>query len=138
MSFKLDARLAADTIEVTEWPLCKVLLMNDANYPWLILVPVLSNIRELYELSTEQRQQFNKESDHLGQSLMDLFSGTKLNVAALGNVVSQLHIHHVVRFKTDVAWPSPVWGARPPKPYANEALEVCLARLGPLKNASFC
>lgn len=113
--FTLDSRLEADTIPIASWPLCELRMMNDAQYPWLILVPRVTGATELYDLSHAQRQQLDRESILLSQHLMRSFSGDKLNVAALGNVVSQLHIHHIVRFKTDPAWPAPVWGKLPVK-----------------------
>ena len=84
--------------------------MNDANYPWVILVPRVKGATELYHLDQAQRAQLDLESIFLSQTLMTAYQGKKLNTAALGNVVSQLHIHHVVRFDTDVAWPGPIWG----------------------------
>ncbi len=122
--FKLDERLQADTVHLASWPLCEVLLMNDCHYPWVILVPRIAGIRELYELDAAQRQQLDCESTALGRGMMQAFSGEKLNVAALGNVVSQLHIHHVVRFSDDAAWPAPIWGKHPPKPYDDEGLKA--------------
>lgn len=111
--FQLDARLKADTHQLAAWPLCEVLMMNDAHYPWFILVPRVAAVTELYQLSQSERQQLDRESVYLGQTLMQLFQGDKLNIAALGNVVAQLHIHHIVRFQNDPAWPSPVWGKHP-------------------------
>jgi len=129
--FELHPRLAADTRVLRQWPLCTVLLMNDARYPWCILVPRRSGIREIYELSTDDQQQLLRESSALGRALMHTFSGTKLNVAALGNVVPQLHVHHVVRFEHDAAWPGPVWGRHPPEPYDDEARRTFVERLSP-------
>jgi len=127
VNFTLDERLAGDTEFLVDWPLCRVLLMNDQQYPWCILVPrVMSDnddvMKELYELSDDQRAQFDLESVFLSKTLMQYFQGEKLNIAALGNVVSQLHIHHVVRFKNDIAWPAPIWGRHSVKPYDDAAL----------------
>ncbi|WOI36181.1 HIT domain-containing protein [Alteromonas sp. CI.11.F.A3] len=110
--FKLDTRLEADTIFIHDLPLCRVLLMNDSQFPWLILVPRVDGVTEIIELSDEQQQQFLKESAQVSRSLQTQFSPDKLNIAALGNVVSQLHIHHVARYKSDIAWPKPIWGAQ--------------------------
>jgi diadenosine tetraphosphate (Ap4A) HIT family hydrolase len=132
--FRLDPTLAADTLTIAHWPLCNVLLMNEALYPWLILVPRRQGVRELYELSREDRHLWLEESLALGHWLMEEFNGDKLNVAALGNVVAQLHIHHVVRFRTDPAWPGPVWGQHPRKPYSPDALAEMKQRLLPLQN----
>ena len=109
--FKLDARLEADTF-IHDLPLCRVLLMNDSQFPWLILVPRVDGVTEIIELSEAQQQQFLSESAQVSRLLQSQFSPDKLNVAALGNVVSQLHIHHVARYKSDIAWPKPIWGAQ--------------------------
>lgn len=121
--YELDARLAADTVKIGEWPLCEVLLMNDSQFPWLILVPKLAELRELAELNDEQSQQLLAESRLCQQVMMELFSPYKMNVAALGNVVEQLHIHHIARQLDDVAWPAPVWGRQPVKAYSSDALD---------------
>ncbi len=123
-NFILDKQLAADTHHLASWPLCEVRLMDDAQYPWLILVPRLADVREIYQLDESQRKQLDAESVYLGKAMMTLFGGDKLNVAALGNVVSQLHIHHVVRFQGDAAWPAPVWGKLPVQAYDSEALKA--------------
>lgn len=128
-TFTLHEQLAKDTLWVTDLTLCQVLLMNDANYPWLILVPQVPNIREVYELTSEQRQQLWKDSDRVSRVLVQLFSPEKLNIAALGNVVPQLHIHHIVRYKNDKAWPAPVWGKVPAKPYELDELSERLKQL---------
>lgn len=115
--FTLHPQLAKDCFVLGDWPLCRMLLMNDASYPWLILVPRRNGIREVHELEDADRRLLWDESAALSRALMAAFKGDKLNVAALGNVVPQLHVHHVVRFKTDPAWPAPVWGRLPPQPY---------------------
>lgn len=120
MSFELAPELKRDCIELADWPLCKVLLMNDSQYPWLILVPRIDNVKEIIDLSESQQQLFWSESAKLSRVLNDVFRPDKLNVAALGNMVPQLHIHHIARFKNDVAWPKPVWGLFPSVPYQNE------------------
>jgi diadenosine tetraphosphate (Ap4A) HIT family hydrolase len=97
--------------------------MNDRNYPWYILVPDRSDIREVYQLTIDDRHQLLVESCLLSEFLMEEFDGDKLNVAALGNQVPQLHLHHVVRYETDPAWPAPVWGRQPPLPYTDDALD---------------
>lgn len=120
--FELDSRLRNDTHFVADLPLCKLLLMNDCQFPWLILVPRVAQARELYRLSDAQQQQYLHESSVVCRALEQLCQPEKLNVAALGNVVAQLHIHHVARFSTDCAWPAPVWGKQPTIPYcASEA-----------------
>ena len=127
--FEMDARLEADTFPVAQWPLCDVRLMNDAQYPWLILVPRVVGARELYDLSDAQRRQLDLESILLSRTLMAVFKGDKLNVAALGNVVGQLHIHHVVRFESDPSWPAPVWGKLPPQAMSDHLKSERLAKL---------
>lgn len=118
MSFELHPQLAADTTLIGDLPLCRLLLMNDRQYPWTILVPRQEGLREIHQLSETDLQQFWRESVQLSRALMTLFEGDKLNVAALGNMVPQLHVHHIVRFASDPAWPAPVWGRLPTQPYA--------------------
>ncbi|CAA7617631.1 Histidine triad (HIT) protein [Magnetospirillum sp. LM-5] len=115
--FELHPRLTADTIPVTDWPLCRVMLMRDANYPWLVLVPRRHGVTEIHELDQSDRQTLIEEIAAASQRLQNLTQAYKINVAALGNVVPQLHIHVIARFTTDPAWPAPVWGKVPAKPY---------------------
>ena len=107
--FKLHPRLVKDTYAVANLNLCKLLLMNDSNYPWFILVPCIKNISELFELTKVDRQSLNNEVDELSRRLSLYFNAKKMNVAAMGNIVPQLHVHVIVRKKTDAAWPNPVW-----------------------------
>lgn len=125
--FSLHPQLAADTAVIGDWPLCRVLLMNDASYPWIILVPRRQDAREIFQLSTADQIQLLKESSMLAEELAKAYSADKLNIAALGNMVPQLHVHHVVRFKTDAAWPKPVWGFQPAVQYSDDELEMRLA-----------
>jgi diadenosine tetraphosphate (Ap4A) HIT family hydrolase len=127
--FELHPRLEADTVEVTRLALCRVLLLKDANYPWLVLVPARPEIREIHELSPKDRAILIEEMANASQHLQNLFKADKINVAALGNVVPQLHIHIIARFTTDAAWPKPVWGVVPAKEYEPSALEERLALL---------
>lgn len=115
--FALNERLAADTFEVCELKLCKVLLMNDTSYPWLILVPRLENLREFTDLTVENQTLLMQEITHTSKVLESLTGAFKMNIGALGNVVSQLHIHVIARFENDPAWPAPVWGKAPAIPY---------------------
>ena len=131
--FELDDRLAKDTIHLASWPLCEVRLMLDKSYPWVILVPRAENLTELYHLDESQRLQLDQESNYLSVTLMEQLAGDKLNVAALGNMVSQLHIHHVVRYRSDIAWPAPVWGKHPVNPYSDKELTPLLEKLAPIK-----
>lgn len=116
-NFTLDERLAADTLPVADLPLCRVLLMNDARYPWVILVPRHAAISEVFELSGTDQQQLWREAALLGEAMKTALGGDKLNIAALGNAVSQLHVHVVIRRRTDATWPAPVWGNGSPEPY---------------------
>lgn len=127
--FELDSRLSNDTHVITDLPLCRVLLMNDSQFPWLILVPRVDDITEIIELSAEQRAQLWDESDVISRIMQQLFTPDKLNIAALGNVVKQLHLHHVARYKTDVAWPAPVWGKQPVKRYEQAELDALSKRI---------
>jgi len=119
----LHPQLTSDCIVLGKFSLCAVLLMPDAHYPWLILVPQRDNIREIHELCEADQQQLMRESCLVSQTLDELFHADKINVAALGNMVPQLHIHHIVRYKHDVSWPAPIWGAKPPKAYTPQALK---------------
>jgi diadenosine tetraphosphate (Ap4A) HIT family hydrolase len=110
MSFKLHPQLANDTTVIGHFPLSVALLIKDSAVPWVILVPKRDSLLELHHLPMEEQQQFLLESQAVNQALESLFSPDKLNLGALGNMVPQLHIHHVARFKADVAWPGPVWG----------------------------
>ena len=121
--FSLHPQLVKDCIELADLPLSKLLLSNDSNYPWFILVPKVADISEIYQLDWQQQQQLLNESSLLSELLMQIFAGDKINVAALGNVVEQLHVHHVVRFKEDACWPKPIWGQLPAKPYSEVELQ---------------
>jgi len=125
----IHPQLAEDCLVVGKMPLCHLLLMLDANYPWFILVPDRDGIREIYELSDADQQQLLQESSRLGQALMQGFNGDKLNIAALGNVVPQLHVHHIVRYETDPAWPAPVWGRVAPRIYESALREQVITIL---------
>ena len=118
--FTLHERLVADSTQIGELPLCTLLLINDANYPWLVLVPRRPEIREIYQLETTDRVQLLEESCVLSEVMDAVFTPLKMNVAALGNMVPQLHLHHIARFSDDPAWPNPVWGAVPAKAYDDE------------------
>jgi len=125
----LHPQLEKDCIVLGQLDLCAVLLMPDANYPWLILVPQRENISEIYQLSDVDQQQLMRESSIASQVLVELFDADKINVAALGNMVPQLHIHHIARYTTDAAWPAPVWGAVPAKAYDAVNLQEIECRL---------
>jgi diadenosine tetraphosphate (Ap4A) HIT family hydrolase len=120
--FELDPRLAADTAELARWKLCRVLLMNDANYPWLILVPERPGLRDLDEVAAPDRATLSDEIVRACAALRAMAKPHKLNVASLGNAVAQLHIHVIARQTTDPAWPKPVWGVVPARRYTAEAI----------------
>jgi len=127
--FALHPTLARDTVEVARLPLCRVLLMNDRRFPWLILVPERESVREIHELPPAGRAMLIEEVARAGRVLTRLFTPDKVNVGALGNVVPQLHVHVVARFAADAAWPGPVWGSGAAEPYAEDALEEIRGRL---------
>lgn len=123
MSFELHPQLAADTHHVGRLRLCRVLLMNDSRYPWLILVPERAGIREIFELTSEDREILWAEINFVAERMQRHFDADKMNIAALGNMVPQLHIHVIARFATDPAWPRPVWGAQAAEPYTAAAAD---------------
>ena len=127
--FELDGRLAADTFVLGSTPLSRVLLMNDARFPWLILVPERADVSEPFDLSEADQEQFWQESMRLGGAMKAHFAADKLNIAALGNQVAQLHVHHIARFHTDDAWPGPVWGVGSAVPYSDAARDALLDEL---------
>jgi diadenosine tetraphosphate (Ap4A) HIT family hydrolase len=127
--FALDPRLQQDTLVIGDFPLSRLLLSNDANYPWFILVPRRDDISELFQLDVVDQQQLWQETTALAELLKDLFDADKMNVATLGNVVSQLHMHVIVRKRDDAAWPAPVWGKVAAKPYSDEQVAAIRERL---------
>jgi len=130
--FSLHERLAADTVALADWPLCRVLMMNDASYPWLILVPRRPALKEFHHMAPDDLAQATDEICRASRALESRFSPDKINIGALGNMVPQLHIHVIARFKDDPAWPGPVWGKQPPVPYESAALQERLAALSDL------
>ena len=129
LEFELDKRLANDCIVMGDFPLCRLLLMNDANYPWFILVPRRADATEIYHLSKKEQHQLIDESSMLAEIMTDSFSARKMNIANLGNMVAQLHIHHVARHEGDSAWPGPVWGKHPAVPYTQEKINKIHSRI---------
>jgi len=120
--FELHTQLAKDCVLLGDLPLCRVLLMNDELYPWLILVPRREQIAEIFQLSRLDQQQLMDEASSVASVLAGHFCADKMNVAALGNMVPQLHLHIIVRYRGDAAWPRPVWGAAPAQLYTDELL----------------
>lgn len=121
MTFSLDFRLAADTLPVGDFTLCRVLLMNDSRFPWLILVPRRADLSEIFDLAAPERAVLIEEAAQAGEKLKAFAVAEKINIGALGNMVPQLHLHVVARRPGDAAWPGPVWGAGKASPYAPEA-----------------
>ncbi|NKI34503.1 HIT domain-containing protein [Wenzhouxiangella sp. XN79A] len=120
-AFEIDPRLAADSLPVIELDLCEVRLINDARYPWLILVPRRAGLVELIDLSADDRARLAEEVDRCARVLKSRTGADKMNVAALGNQVPMLHVHVIARFRGDDAWPGPVWGVLPASPYSDRA-----------------
>ena len=120
--FQLHERLQQDCIAIGRFNLCQLLMMNDSQYPWFILVPEMADITEIHQMSAENRHLLADESNYLAENIARIFKADKLNIAAIGNLVAQLHVHHVVRYQTDRAWPAPVWGKFTAVPYSDEQL----------------
>lgn len=127
--FRLHQQLADDGIVIGQFELSTLLLINDCQFPWFILVPQREDVTEVFQLDQADRNQLMRESCWLAEALKDAFSAHKINIAALGNMVSQLHVHHIVRYRDDPAWPAPVWGKLPAVPYTQEQLAERIARL---------
>ena len=130
--FLLAPRLEADSQFLIDWPLSQVRLMDDTRFPWLILVPRRPGLEEWTELKVEESAQLAEEIGRAGQALARIFSPTKLNIGALGNIVRQMHVHVIARFETDAAWPGPVWGQGARIPYDNAQRDRLRADLLPL------
>lgn len=130
--FELHHRLKEDCFELGSFKLCTLLLLNDINYQWFILVPRRENISEIFQLTEEDQHELTNESSYLTAKLSEIFKADKMNVASLGNIVPQLHIHHIVRFKDDPAWPAPVWGHAPALPYQDDEKVALINKLPPL------
>jgi diadenosine tetraphosphate (Ap4A) HIT family hydrolase len=127
--FELHPRLAADTLIVGDFPLCRVLLMNERRYPWFILVPSIPDLVEICDLSNADQCRLILESSALSRQIQTKLSVDKVNIAAIGNLVSQLHLHVIGRFQEDAAWPHPVWGRFTPEPYTPAVLEGLITQL---------
>lgn len=127
--FRLHPRLQQDCFAVGNFALSQLLMMNDSQYPWFILVPRRHGISEIYQLNDTDKQQLLTESCLLAEKLTDIYQPDKLNIAAIGNLVPQLHLHHVARFKADKAWPAPIWGKFATCSYVEQDALVQIARL---------
>jgi diadenosine tetraphosphate (Ap4A) HIT family hydrolase len=127
--FSLHPRLEADTALVADWQLSRVLVMNDARYPWLVLVPRRADATEIFDLDAADRALLIEETARAARGLKALSRAAKINVGALGNLVPQLHVHVVARAPGDAAWPGPVWGQGVAAAYAPQALETMVTAL---------
>ncbi len=127
--FQLHPQLQQDCFILGKFELCQVLLVNDSQFPWFILVPQRENISEIYQLTVEDQIMLVRESSYLAQKLATIFSADKLNIAAIGNLVPQLHLHHVVRYQTDKAWSAPIWGKFAAVPYTEQQRKQLFAQL---------
>ncbi len=127
--FKLHPQLEADTFPVARLALNDVLLINDSRYVWCILVPRLPNLSELHDLPAEQRARMHDEVDSVSVALKNFTNAYKMNVAALGNMVEQLHVHVIARKKGDAAWPGPVWGVGVAEPYSTKNADALIYNL---------
>jgi diadenosine tetraphosphate (Ap4A) HIT family hydrolase len=127
--FDLNPRLDGDSLPVLDLPLSTVRLMKDANYPWLLLVPRKPDLVEIIDLEEDDQLQLMREIALASRVLRSATECEKLNVGALGNQVSQLHVHVIARFRDDAAWPGPIWGVVSPKPYEDAADEHLINRL---------
>lgn len=128
-TISIHPQLLNDCLVIGRFTLNHLLLMNDANYPWFILVPDRDNITEMFQLEQADQQQLITESSMLSKTISEQFKADKINIAALGNMVPQLHIHHIVRYRNDAAWPAPVWGRHPASPYTGSAVEGVVGKL---------
>lgn len=128
-AFDLHPQLAADTLPAGRLTLCDLRLMNDARYPWFVLVPRRAGVVELLDLDDADQQLVYDEVRATARALQAACKPDKLNVAALGNVVAQLHVHVIARYRSDAAWPRPVWGVHPAVAYQDAAAEALVARV---------
>ncbi|MZR32030.1 HIT domain-containing protein [Sneathiella litorea] len=122
--FQLHSQLAKDTFPVLTLPLSRVLLMNDARFPWIILVPEKPGLVDLHDLKHAEYNTLTREIRAASKAMAQLFSADKMNVATLGNMVPQLHIHVIARYRSDAAWPAPVWGKGEAVPYEKGVAEA--------------
>jgi diadenosine tetraphosphate (Ap4A) HIT family hydrolase len=128
-AWSLHPQLKQDTIDIGDLPLSKVLVIKDANYPWLLLVPRRVETKEIIDLDEVEQAQLTTEVSRAARALKEITKCDKLNIAALGNVVPQLHVHVIARRTGDAAWPRPVWGAVPPIPHVTEEVQHFISAL---------
>lgn len=133
--FVLDPKIEADSVFICDLELCQLRVQNDQRYPWLVLVPKVADVTEVHQLSTEMQQQLMSESSKVAEILKANTGCIKINVANLGNVVSQLHWHIVARFENDLTWPGPIWGVGAPEPYQDNKLASLVEEIKTSLNA---
>ncbi|MAM93985.1 HIT domain-containing protein [Parvibaculum sp.] len=129
MAFALHERLAADTLLIADLPLCRALLMNDRRFPWVILVPRREGLRDFDDVAPVEKPNFHAEIDLASEVLREAAGAEKMNVAALGNMVPQLHVHVIARFSGDAAWPGPVWGVGTADAYSEDEGRALVEKL---------
>lgn len=127
--WSLHPQLQKDTIDIGDLPLSRVLVIKDANYPWLLLVPRRPDVAEIIDLNEVEQAQLMTETSRVGRALKDITRCDKLNIAALGNLVPQLHVHLIARRTNDAAWPRPVWGVMPPLPHDPQEVQAFISAL---------
>ena len=135
--FEIAHSLAGQTVFIADLGLSRLLLKNDRNYPWVILVPRRENITEIFDLDLDERTLLIEEISTTSALMKKMFNGDKMNVAAQGNVDPQHHVHIIVRRKNDKAWPKPVWGAAPEAPYTEEECKTLAARIAAAVREAF-
>lgn len=135
--YQLHDQLRQDGIAVGDYPLSHLLMINDEQYPWFVLVPRRDEVSEIFQLDQADRAQLLAESCELAAAMKDVFAADKLNIAALGNMVSQLHVHHIARYHNDPAWPAPVWGKAPARPYSDRLRQERLERIIAVLSSEF-
>lgn len=128
-AWSLHPQLEKDTINIGDLPLSRVLVIKDANYPWLLLVPRRPETVEIIDLNEVEQAQLTTEVNRVARALKEITAADKLNIAALGNMVPQLHVHIIARRKTDAAWPRPVWGVVPALPHDPKEVETFIGAL---------
>ncbi|WP_298774443.1 HIT domain-containing protein [uncultured Shewanella sp.] len=136
MAFELDKQLEKETVKIISLPLCDVLLSKEDIGPWLILVPRVENKTEIFQLTLEDQRQLLQESSLISEMLKIEFNADKMNVAAIGNVVPQLHVHHVARFYNDAIWPKPIWGNTSGQQMSENKLNRVIEQISTYLNAS--
>ena len=132
-NFELHPDLKRDGIVIGQFPLSLVLLINDSAYPWFVLVPKRAGIKDAIDLEHADYQQLSEESRLFSVALKQIFSAEKLNIAALGNMTPQLHVHHIVRSSSDPAWPNPIWGFQPLTAYTSDEVDAIGEKLAVAK-----